>query len=176
MVNYRRSRIAGGTYFFTVALRDRRSTLLIEQIGLLRTAIRRVRMRRPFTSDAIVILPEDLRAVMTLPEGDDDHSGRWRAVKSVFTRGLRRAGLPVPASTGGGHAVWQSRFWEHTIRDEIDLRRHGDYIHWNPVKHGLVGRAVDWRFSSFHRYVREGLLTADWAGDPADEAGAGFGE
>ena len=59
--------------------------------------------------------------------------------------------------------LWQRRYWEHTIRDEWDLANHVDYVHWNPVKHGHVAQVADWPFSTFHRYVRQGELPADWA-------------
>jgi putative transposase len=176
MVRYRRSRIPGGTYFFTVTLRDRKSALLTENVGLLRAAFRQVHRRRPYTLDAAVILPDHLHVVMVLPGGDHDYSGRWRAIKSLFVRYLRRAGVPTYPAAGGGYGVWQARFWEHLIRDENDWRRHVDYTHWNPVKHGLVERVVDWPYSSFGRYVRAGVLPVDWGGGPmADDDGA-FGE
>jgi putative transposase len=71
--------------------------------------------------------------------------------------------------------IWQRRFWEHAIRDDADLERHVDYIHFNPVKHGHVARVVDWPHSSFHQYVARGELTADWAGDMKEIQGS-FGE
>jgi putative transposase len=71
--------------------------------------------------------------------------------------------------------IWQRRYWEHVIRNDADLERHVDYIHYNPVKHGHVTRVVDWPYSSFHRYVERGLLAADWGGDIEDIQGA-FGE
>jgi putative transposase len=174
MVRYRRNYIPGGTYFFTVTLADRRSSVLVEQIAALRAAFRTTRRERPFAIDAIVVLPDHLHTIMTLPSDDSDFSGRWRRIKGIFTRGVAaRAGqLGNPRRD---FTPWQPRFWEHTIRNESDLARHVDYVHYNPVKHGLVGSARDWPYSSFHQYVRRGLLPADWGGeidsDPAD-----FGE
>jgi putative transposase len=111
---------------------------------------------------------------LTLPPGDSDFSGRWRRIKGLFSRAVASArGLRRPV--GGGYGLWQRRFWEHTIRDEGDFARHVDYIHFNPVKHTIVTRVVDWPYSSFHAYVRRGLLPHDWAGD-AQEAGSSFGE
>lgn len=159
MVLYRRNRVAGGTYFFTVTLRDRSSDLLVRHVDLLREAFRLVHNIRPFTIDAIVILPEHCHALWTLPEGDTDYSGRWRAIKSHFTRHLRTAGVRLIRDNRGEYQLWQRRFWEHTIRDERDYRHHVDYIHYNPVKHGLVEQAADWPYSSIHRYVRLGLPT-----------------
>ena len=163
MVLYRRNRVAGGTYFFTVALRDRSADVLVRHVGLLRDAFRTVRAERPFTIDAIVILPDHLHAIWTLPDGDADYSGRWRAIKSHFTRELRTSGMPLTPDNRGEYRLWQRRFWEHTIRDDTDFQRHVDYIHWNPVKHGLTKCVADWPYSSFHKYVRLGLLSLEWA-------------
>jgi putative transposase len=162
MVRYRRNRVPGGTFFFTVALADRRSRILVEHIVALRTAFRRVRNSRPFTIDAIVVLPDHLHAIFTLPEGDDDFSGRWRSIKSLFVRGVIAHAVAVERNAKGEYALWQPRFWEHTMRDETDFERHVDYIHYNPVKHQLCSRVSDWPYSSFHSYVRAGLLPRDW--------------
>ena len=175
MVRYRRNFLPGGVYFFTVALADRRSAALVDHIDALRTALRVGRRERPFAIDAIVILPDHLHAILTLPPNDADFSGRWRRIKGHFSSALIETGIELNRSPNGDLALWQRRFWEHTIRDENDFSRHVDYIHFNPVKHGLVTRVLDWPHSSFHRHVREGLLSADWAGD-AREDGAGFGE
>ena len=175
MVQYRRNYVAGGTYFFTVTLDDRKSTALVDHISALRAAFRTVRHEHPFTIDAIVILPDHLHAIWTLPDGDDDFSDRWRRIKAHFTRRLVAADLAIARHSNGEYALWQRRYWEHTIRDERDFERHVDYVHFNPVKHGLVSRVCDWPYSSFHRYVRHGLLPNDWAGD-VDEARMDFGE
>jgi putative transposase len=175
MVNYRRNFIPGGTFFFTVTLTDRRSKLLVDRVDLLRSALRTARQERPFDIDAVVILPEHLHAIFTLPPNDSDFSGRWRRIKGHFSGALIDASTELKRRSNGSLAVWQRRFWEHTIRDEGDYARHVDYIHFNPVKHGLVQRVRDWPYSSFHRYVREGILPEDWAGD-AGEGGGRFGE
>jgi putative transposase len=175
MVRYRRNFVPGGTYFFTVTLADRRSRALVDHIAALRAAFRAARRERPFAIDAIVILPEHLHVVMTLPPDDADFPGRWRRIKGLFTRSVAVAGATFPSDRTGEYALWQRRFWEHTIRDDGDFARHVDYIHINPLKHGLVTRVADWPYSSFHRYVRQGLLPQDWAGD-AKNGGAGFGE
>ncbi|MCX7193890.1 MAG: transposase [Proteobacteria bacterium] len=163
MVNYRRNLVPGGTYFFTATLRDRSSRLLTEHIGLLRAAFRTVKHKLPFRVDAIVILPEHLHAIWTLPEGDADYPGRWRAIKSTFTHSIVKTGIPVERNDKGEYALWQRRYWEHTITDEEDFRRHVDYIHFNPVKHGWVNQVADWPYSSFHRYVRQRILPRDWS-------------
>ena len=175
MVRYRRNFIEAGTFFFTVTLADRRSTLLIDRVQMLREAFRVARRDRPFAIDAVVILPDHLHAIMTLPVDDADFSGRWRRIKGHFSSALINAGVDLKRQANGELALWQRRFWEHTIRDETDFARHVDYIHFNPVKHGLVTRVGDWPHSSFHRYVQEGTLPEDWAGDAAEGRGR-YGE
>jgi len=175
MVRYRRNFVQGGTYFFTVTLADRTSSALVQHVSALRTAFRIARHERPFTIEAIVILPEHLHTIWTLPSGDSDFSGRWRRIKANFTHRLIATGVPVTRHRNGEYALWQRRFWEHTIRNEIDFERHVDYVHFNPVKHLLVSRVREWPYSSFHVYVRRGLLPADWAGD-VDEPTMDFGE
>ena len=175
MVRYRRNFVAGGTFFFTVTLADRRSQALTEHISALRTAMRQTRHAQPFAIDAIVVLPDHLHIVMTLPEGDADYSNRWRLIKRRFTDAVLQSRVPVARHRNGELALWQRRFWEHTIRNSEDFDRHIDYIHFNPIKHGLVSRVHDWPFSSFHRFVRQGLLPEDWAGDLRQDY-ASFGE
>ena len=173
MVNYRRNHLPGGTFFFTVTLGNRSSRVLTEHIELLRAAFRKVQREQPFRIDAVVVLPEHLHAIWTLPPDDDDYPGRWRAIKSAFTRAVVKSGLAVARNAKGEYALWQRRYWEHTIADEEDFQRHVDYIHSNPVKHGWVEGVADWPHSSFHRYVETGILPLDWAG--GDTAGD-FGE
>jgi len=175
MVLYRRNFLPGGTYFFTVALFDRRSGLLIENVDVLRDAFRVARKERPFGIEAIVILPDHLHVVMKLPLDDADFAGRWRRIKGYFSSGLLQSGINLPRHANGELALWQRRYWEHTIRDEDDFAHHVDYVHFNPVKHGYVRSVGDWPHSSFHRYVRMGVLPKDWAGDVSG-SGDAFGE
>lgn len=165
MTDYRRYRINGGTYFFTVNLADRNRALLTERIDTLRESFRVVKEAHPFEIDAIVIMPEHLHTIWTLPDDDDDFSQRWRQVKSAFSREIAKE-EPISKSRlrKQERGIWQRRFWEHTIRDEEDFKRHVDYIHFNPVKHGYVQKVADWPHSSFHQYVRLGILPVDWAG------------
>ncbi len=165
MTEYRRYRVKGGTYFFTVNLEDRQQTLLTDRIAELREAFRQVQHHHPFTLDAVVILPDHLHSLWTLPEGDDDFSLRWRQIKSAFSRALE-SGERVSRSRKmkGERGVWQRRFWEHAIRDNADYTAHVDYIHYNPVKHGQVQQVFDWPYSSFHRFVERGVYPQDWAG------------
>jgi REP-associated tyrosine transposase len=174
--SYRRNFVLGGSFFFTVNLAERRSRLLVDNIESLRAVFRDVRRRHPFAIDAIAVLPDHLHAIWTLPEGDTDFSTRWSLIKAGFSRGLPK-GERVSRSRcrKRERAIWQRRYWEHTLRDERDFARHADYIHFNPVKHGHVRRVQDWPFSSFHRMVRLGIYPEDWAGDPVDHED-GFGE
>lgn len=166
MADYRRVRIAGGCYFFTVALLDRSSSLLVEQVELLRSVVRKARARRPFHIDAWVILPEHMHCIWTLPEGDSDYSARWRDIKVQFVRGLPKTEFLDPArERRRERGIWQRRFWEHTIRSEYDFATHFNYVHLNPHKHGYVTRVRDWPYSTFHRAVAEGIYQVDWLAD-----------
>lgn len=176
MVHYRRSRIAGGTYFLTVTLRNRRSILLADHIDAPRSVFCSTHRARPFTIDAIVVLPQHFHMIMTLPVDDADYSGRISAIKSQFTRELVRRDVALLHNEKGEYDLWQRRFWEHTIRDDEDFQRHVDYIHYSPVKHGQVEHVCDWPYSSFHRFVRMGLLSRDWAAASASVAKESFGE
>ncbi len=176
MSRYRRSLVPGGTYFFTVTLADRRSWLLVEQIDRLRTALLTVRARRPFQTIAVCVLPDHLHTIWRLPEGDADFSGRWSLVKRLFSSGMPSNGTLSPSKSAKREkGIWQRRFWEHQIRDDIDLQRHVDYLHYNPVKHGLVRQVKDWPHSSFHSWVRRGDLPEGWAGETGG-GDAEFGE
>jgi len=174
MTNYRRSDIPGASYFFTVNLADRSQSLLTRHIALLRSAFEYTRDRHSFIVDAIVVLPEHIHAIWTLPDGDSDFALRWRLIKTVFSRGLphgeRRSDSRQKKAERG---IWQRRYWEHLIRDETDFSRHVDYILINPVKHGLVTRVADWPHSSFHRFVHAGILPMDWAGEAGAELECG---
>lgn len=178
MTAYRRPNVPGATFFFTVNLAQRhKNQLLVENIDLLREMFRDVKARRPFFIDAIVVLPEHLHTIWTLPEGDADFKTRWSLIKAGFSRhiplGERRSESRVKR---GERGIWQRRYWEHVIRDEQDFERHVDYIHWNPVKHGWVKRVADWPHSSFHAYVRRGVYRADWACGPEIEMSVAGGE
>jgi putative transposase len=166
MTSYRRNFVAGASFFFTANLDDRRQSLLTTHLDVLREAFREIRTRHPFTIDAIVVLPDHLHTIWTLPEGDADYATRWRQIKAAFSRRVA-PGEQISASRAskGERGIWQRRYWEHTIRDEDDFARHVDYVHINPVKHGLVTRVRDWQPSSFHRMVKLGVYPEDWAGD-----------
>ena len=164
MRKYIRLRRPGATYFFTINLQQREGNrLLIDRIDALRHAIAETRRAHPFSIDAIVVLPEHLHALWTLPVGDADYSMRLALIKAGFSRVIARGEtLSASRARRRERGIWQRRFYEHTIRDERDMKAHIDYIHWNPVKHGWVPHTADWPWSSFHRYVREGALPVDW--------------
>lgn len=176
MPNYRRARVPGTTYFFTVNLRDRGSDLLIREIDLLRSTVRATKARHPFHIDAWVVLPEHMHCLWTLPPGDADFSLRWKVIKFGFSRRLPASEVHTGTQVRRGErGIWQRRYWEHLIRDEQDYQRHYDYIHFNPLKHGHVQRLVDWPYSSFHRAVAGGLYPLDWCGGVLSED-VDFGE
>jgi putative transposase len=176
MPRYRRATIKGGSFFFTVALADRSSDALVRHIDLFRDAYAFAQRGHPFETVAICILPDHLHAVWTLPDDDADFPTRWSLIKARFSRGLPAARSRSPSKIAKrDKGIWQRRYWEHAIRDDTDLERHVDYVHFNPVKHQLVSRVCDWPHSSFHRFVARGVLPLDWGGDLGALPGA-FGE
>lgn len=156
MSRYLRPRLPGASVFFTVALADRRSRLLVDHVSALREAVRQTMAEHPFRIDAWVVLPDHLHAVWTLPEGDAEYSVRWRLIKARFSREVPVGRLRPSHEARQERGVWQRRFREHHLRDEADRAAHIRYCWRNPVKHGLVERPEDWAFSSVHRAVREG--------------------
>ena len=222
MPNYRRAAISGGTYFFTLVTSRRQKILCHDNFRTaLRDAITTTREKMPFAIDAMVLMPDHLHAIWTLPENDHDYSARWSMIKRLVTQRLGGVvgahGAPyvlpsdgvvgahgAPYGDGGGDgfvgcavrtgishgprvsasrikrregAIWQRRFWEHQVRDQAELNRCLDYLHWNPVKHGIVNKVSDWPYSTFHRFVREGVYAQDWGGQGVDAADADvFGE
>ena len=178
-MRYRRARIKGGSYFFTLVTFKRVKIFLDPaNVELLRQAMRHVMKNHPFVIDAMVVLPDHLHCIWTLPREDADFSIRWRLIKSFFTR---NCGVEYRQETSDvrqrkkEQAVWQRRYWEHTIKDEQDFIRHVEYIHYNPVKHGLVNAPGDWEYSSFHRYVRQGQYPENWGAGVVLDFGDGVG-
>lgn len=172
MPDYRRNFLPGGSFFFTVNLLERRGDLLTRHIDLLRDSVRRIRRLYPFRIDAWVVLPDHMHCVWTLPPGDADFALRWRLIKLLFAKALPPTErLSLVRRHRKERGIWQRRYWEHTLRDEADFRAHVDYVHINPVKHGLAARVSDWPYSTFHRYVQAGTLPADWAGGCEDGVG-----
>ncbi len=177
MPDYRRAIQPGGCFFFTVnLLRRRGNDLLTRRVELLRGAVAAVRTRHPFRIHGWVVLPDHLHCVISLPEGDSDYALRWRLIKGGFSKGIPPGEWRSEARRHRGErGVWQRRYWEHLIRDEADYAAHMDYVHINPVKHGLVAQVSNWPYSTFHRLVRQGLYPADWAGS-ASADGLPYGD
>ncbi|KAA6186000.1 transposase [Thiohalocapsa marina] len=172
MSRYRRVTAAGACYFFTVVT-ERRRPLLTDEAPRrwLREAIAATRSDYPFAIDAWVLLPDHLHCIWTLPDGDADFSTHWRLIKRRFSQRanvlLHRDDWMSPSKRKHREStIWQRRFWEHCIRNEGDYGAHMDYIHFNPVKHGLVTRVADWPYSTFHRLVAAGVYPPDWAFAP----------
>jgi putative transposase len=166
-MEYRRSRIPGATYFFTVVTYQRQPLFVeLDNIELLREVFREVKAASPFEIDAMVVLPDHLHCLWTLPETDANFSERWRCIKAKFSRQcVAPSQQSASRSSKGEKAVWQRRFWEHHIRNEADFINHVEYIHYNPVKHGLVAAPKDWPHSSFHKYVQNGIYKEDWGAE-----------
>ncbi len=170
MPEYRRAWMPGGTFFFTLVTWQRNAVLCDDPVRCaLREAINRVRVNRPFHIDAWVLLPDHLHCIWTLPDGDADFATRWRLIKSITTN--RSSGSArVDTQDTSRHKrkeqyLWQRRYWEHRIRDADDFARHCDYIHYNPVKHGLCAAVNQWPYSTFHHFVKHGIYVPDWGGD-----------
>jgi putative transposase len=169
-MEYRRAWQPGGTYFFTInLLRRSGNDLLVRHADVLRAIVARVRASHPFRIHAWVVLPDHMHCVIELPPGDTNFALRIRLIKMQFS-------LAIPATERrsdarlrrGERGIWQRRYWEHLIRDEDDYRAHIDYVHINPLKHGLVRCVSDWPHSTFHRLVASGVYTPDWAGGSGD--------
>ena len=178
MTTYRRPVVPGGTFFFTVVTFGRRRFLTDDLArACLRNAWRETMRWKPFQQDAVCLLPDHLHCIWTFPPDDSDFSSRWSFLKGSFTRQYLQSGGPqgvrgTSRIRKGEAAIWQRRFRDHAIRDEKDFARHVDYIHFNPVKHGLVSRPKDWPWSSFNRYVKLGWYEEDWGDqEPKDVQG-----
>lgn len=164
-MDYRRAWHSGGVYFFTVnCLQRNNNDLLIRYINL-KQVISKVKKTHPFKIHAWVVLPEHMHCVIELPDGDSDFATRWRLIKMLFSRDISkdeyRSEIRKQRRERG---LWQRRYWKHLIRDEADYRAHMDYVHINPVKHGLVKRVKDWPYSTFHKLVEQGIYPEDWGG------------
>ena len=150
-MKYRRARMAGGTFFFTVNLANRNADTLVRYCDEFRFVVHKVKQAHPFSIVAMVVLPDHLHTIWRLPEGDSEYPKRWYLIKAGFSRRIPAGETIRPARLAKRErGIWQRRYWEHQIRDELDLARHVDYIHHNPVKHGWVSRAVDWPHSTLH--------------------------
>jgi putative transposase len=173
-MRYRRVSITGATYFFTLVTERRRQLFREpEAVALFLEAVEKVRTRHSFALDAFVVLPDHLHALWTMPEGDANFSTRWRLIKEAFTRAYMKThqapGRNESRRLKGEQAIWQRRFWEHCVRDDADFARHLDYIHLNPVHHGLTTAPRDWPHSSFRIWVEREVYDETWGSDAAPE-------
>jgi putative transposase len=175
MTEYRRFDLPGATWFFTVNLAERSGNRrLVDHVEELRAAFRRTLSTRPFRIDAIVVLPEHLHSIWTLPEGDDDFSTRWRMIKEHFSRAMPHdERITQSRARRRERGIWQRRFWARALTSQADCNVHMDYVHWNPVKHGYVLRPIDWPYTSLGRLIEAGVYEREWAlaGEQVIEAG-----
>lgn len=169
-MDYRRAWHAGGIYFFTVnCLQRNNNDILIRNIDHLKQVISKVKKTHQFKIHAWVVLPEHMHCVIELPGNDADFATRWRLIKMLFSKGISKGEYRSEVrKQRRERGIWQRRYWEHLIRDEADYQAHMDYVHINPVKHGLVKRVKDWPYSTFHRLVEQGTYSEDWGGGVAD--------
>ena len=175
-MRYRRVKTMGGT-FFTLNLAERRKTLLIDHIDILRNSLNTVKRRHPFKLDAMVILPDHLHAMLTLPDGDNDYPTRWMLIKQGFSRQMPKTEkINKSRELKSERGIWQRRYWEHLIRDDDDYEKHFNYIHYNPVKHGYVKQAVEWEYSTIHQYINAGVLSQYWGYFPDNSDERNYGE
>jgi putative transposase len=170
MPSYRRRHIPGAYVFITMVTHERRRVFASARWrDLLRECIEFVRKDHPFEMTAMALMPDHLHMLWKLPESDTDYSQRISLIKRRFTYTYLRNGGEESTSTTSRQrqrvrGVWEKRFWEHTIRDARDFHLHLDYIHMNPVKHGLASSPSDWKWSSFHRFVERDWYEPDWSG------------
>ncbi len=169
MSNYRRVKIEGAWYFFTVVTYKRRSFLIDDSVRpILKEAFRQVKADRPFEMPVFCLMPDHFHCIWQMPPGNCDYSTRWSIIKRAFSKNYIAAGGKPLAQTDSRWkkrevGVWQRRFWEHRIRDEDDYWNHVHYIHYNPLKHGLVKRLEDWLYSTYHRFCQQGMYEDfDW--------------
>jgi len=167
MPNYKRLKGKGLTVFFTVVTYKRRPLFQEDNASeCLRRCFDVTRSKYPFIQDAICVLPDHIHTIWTLPEDDNNYSLRWASIKSGFTRAYGKEHddgyINRSRKDRRERGFWQRRFWEHVIRDEEDLTRHLEYIHYNPVKHGLANAPAEWKWSSFHEYVKNGYYLMNW--------------
>ncbi len=168
MRTYIRDKSKGGCYFFTINLYDRKSQLLIKYIDQFRQAYKKTKQRQPFQLDAMVLLPDHIHMMITLPNDTDNYSSIIASLKGNFSRQIPQQAneyISISRQNKRERGIWQRRFWEHKIRNDLDYQRHIDYIHYNPVKHGYVSIPSQWQYSTIHDYIRNGVYPFDWGSD-----------
>jgi putative transposase len=166
VANYHRAYSNGGIYFFTVVTYERYPIFMQESaIQLLESCFEKEKQVYPFVTNAMVILPDHIHTIWTLPDDDCDFSIRWQQIKGNFSKlynGNHATNKTESMARRREKGIWQRRFWEHAIRNQKDYNKHCDYIHYNPVKHGLVESPSLWKHSSFNIFVKNGFYNCDW--------------
>ena len=166
MSSYQSNRVQGVTYFFTVRLEDGENDLLVDNLQLFQKALRSVLRERPFYIDAMVVLPDHIHCMWTLPILRTDFLLRWNSFEKRFTESLYLSNAPSAASVKQpNQVIWQQSIERNEIVDALDYKAHMDYIHFNPVKHGEVTQVVQWPYSTFHRLSDRGLYSIEWGED-----------
>lgn len=174
MSKYIRSYTQGAFYFFTLVSYNRRKIFCNEDfLQAFKNSIRQIQHQYPFEIIAWMQLPDHLHCIWKMPENDADYSMRWSQIKRLTTQACPQYQLSIDELSHSKvkryeKGIWQRRFFEHQIRDEADFVKHMDYLHYNPVKHGLVETVSDWPYSSFHRYVNQGYYAEDWGDSSID--------
>ena len=172
MSNYRRDNTAGATWFLTVVTYQRQAFLCQDKVrAALREAIGKVHSKYPFKIEAWVLLPDHFHCIWTLPDGDSNFQLRIQLIKRYVTQKcapfLHRDELTTTSRRKRNEStIWQRRYWEHRLHSEKDFEHHMDYIHYNPVKHGLSQTPTKWPYSTIHRLTKKGVYPADWASEP----------
>ncbi len=182
MPRYLRAWVPGGTFFLSVVTFNRRKIFNHPQgRRILGKAVNQIIGEFPFSLDAWVLMEDHLHTIWTLPKEDTNYGKRVGLIKAHFSKAAKiwfhdKSMMNLSRQYRREITIWQRRFWEHTIRDEEDLAKHFDYLHYNPVKHGLVQRVRDWPYSSFHRLVKQGIYPIDWGEGVSFDIKKGFGE
>ena len=161
MSNYTRVIAQNHPYFITITTEKRRP-ILIDNITILRQAFANSKQYFDYQIDAICILPDHLHMIIC-PNNESDYPNIIKSIKTYFSK---YSDLTYKRSQSQSKkkelGIWQRRYYEHTIRNETELERYRNYIHYNPVKHHLVSSAKEWEYSSFSKFVKNGFYDKDW--------------
>ena len=153
---------------FVTHVSNNRMPILIDNFDLLCKAIETVRIKTQFNIIAWAVLPDHFH--MIVDPKKNNLSSLMKRIKLSFSWYYRQRIEMVKGR------VWQNRFWDHIIRDEKDLNKQIDYIHYNAVKHGIVANAIEWKYSSIHQYFEDGLYSKEWGSSETLSFAGEFGE
>ena len=154
------------TYIFITIVTSKRRKILINNIDILKRALKQTISHFNYEIYAICVLPDHLHMLIK-PYETKDYPKIIQQIKRYFSNNIDKEQIENYTLTNSNINrkecdIWQKRYWEHTIRDESDLNKHLDYIHYNPVKHGYVNKAKDWKYSSFKKFVDMNLYKIEW--------------